>query len=350
MSESKPEIITSHAEYGAATGATEVAAAFPDQIKGKTIFVTGVATNGLGEATVLALAAHSPALLILASRTPSRIAEVVEKIKTAHPSVPVRSIALDLGSPDSIKAVAEDVNKTVGKIDILILNAALVRPNRYIDPLFNLDTSFSVNHLGHFYLTEMLMPSLEASAKSSPPMSTRVVVVSSLAQLASPIRFHDLNLEKDDEELPEEERPTPNPLLEAFTKEMDESGYRYFVAYGQSKTANTLYTIELAKRVKSKNIAAISLHPGSIQTNFDRQFGTEQADKMVAGIPAEFWKTRDQGAATTVVAALDPKLGEHSGVYLDDCQKGTLAPWASDEKVAARLWEVSEEYLKKAGY
>jgi len=99
-----------HAEFDGKTNATDAAKAFKDQIKGRTILVTGVAPKGIGEGTVLAIASGEPKLLVLASRTQSKMDEVVGKVKEQYPGANVKTVVLDLSSVGSIENAAAEVS------------------------------------------------------------------------------------------------------------------------------------------------------------------------------------------------------------------------------------------------
>lgn len=127
-----------------------------------------------------------------------------------------------------------------------------------------LELHFATNHLGHFLFANLIMRKLLASAERG--AKARVVNVASNAHLASPIRYHDVNLERAATELPEEERPILQwlKIFGVVGAEADgfEGAYDPFVAYAQSKTANVLFAVALAERMKEKGVVALSLNPG----------------------------------------------------------------------------------------
>lgn len=119
--------------------------------------------------------------------------------------------------------------------------------------------------------------------------------------------------------------------------------YVPFVAYGQSKTANILMSLYLNQRLSDARLQSIATHPGSIWTDLSRNLN----EKHLAMIEntSSFWKDLDQGSATALVAALDPKLYDPKVIYLSDCQIAEPAEWASDAKAAERLWRLSEDIV-----
>lgn len=221
--------------------------------------ITGVAPNGIGEATALAIASQTPATLIIASRTQKRMGAVAEKIRSAYPDVNLKLVTLDLASQDSVRSAAAEITALVPKIDVLINNAAIFIMSEREWTKEKIEIQLGVNHIGHFLLAMELMPLLEAAAKESPPGTTRIINVSSEGHRMSPLRFHDYNFE--DKEIPSEEKPVW-PLPPAFSRKLPD-GYEPCPAYGQSKTANILFSVALQERLRTRGIASYALHPGS---------------------------------------------------------------------------------------
>ena len=152
------------------------------------------------------------------------------------------------------------------------------------------ESQFATNHLGHFTLLNTLWPALAAAG------SARVVSLSSTGHKLSPIRFEDINFE---------------------------NGYDKWKAYGQAKTANALFAVELDRLGRSSGVRAFAVHPGGIMTELQRYLPREE---MVAagwmddaGNVREGFKTPEQGAATSTWAATSPALAGMGGVYCEDC-------------------------------
>jgi NAD(P)-dependent dehydrogenase (short-subunit alcohol dehydrogenase family) len=222
------------------------------------VLVTGVSPNGIGSATVLNLASQNPRLLILASRTRSRLEEVAAQIGGQHPATRVEIVTLDLGSQKSIRRAAADVAALTDKLDILINNAGIVVTSRQATPE-GIEQQFGTNHIGPFLFTNLLLPLLRKAAEANPPGTTRVVSLTSAGHRLSPIRFSDYNLEGGRPVPPEEDHF--KPLQGAFAK-CTPDGYNGIVAYAQSKTANILFTVYLQKHLPKFGIASYVLHPG----------------------------------------------------------------------------------------
>lgn len=321
------------------------------------VLVTGVSPKGIGASTALALASQQPALLILASRTPSKVDEVARQILVQHPATRLEIVPLDLGSQQSVRAAAASVAQLTPHLDLLINNAGVVVTSRHATPE-GIEQQFGTNHIGPFLLTNLLLPLLCAAARapSAVPGATRVVSLSSAGHRLSPIRFSDYNFGP--REVPPEEDHF-RPLAGAFAK-CTPDGYNGIVTYAQSKTANILFTLSLQQGLAGQGITAYSLHPGSIETELSRN-QDEELNAQFSKV-ALYWKTVDEGCSTTVVAATDPALnGEFrlwimrgwpltlfpdiKGLYLVDCQFKDPAPHASDPVAAERLWGLSEELV-----
>lgn len=320
--------------------------------------VTGVGPTSIGASTALAIASQKPASLILASRTPSKVKEVAAQIGEKYPSVPVHEVSLDLASLDSVNAAAEQINSLVDTIDVLINNAGVCHFGR--DAVQTpgdtfVDLQFMTNHLGPFLLTYLLLPKLRAAVKSNGANAgaARIINVSSHGHRLSPVRFYDYQIyHYAYDGVPDSQKP-PQGLPEEMLRLVD--GYPVFIGYGQSKTANILHATELTRRFRrsgENGILALSVHPGTIKTELSRSLDAEAIKVIDNTAPGGQWKTLDQGAATTIVAAFDPKLAElnvGSDVigYLSDCQLGDqfVAEHAKDAENAQMLFHESERML-----
>lgn len=260
---------------------------------------------------------------------------------------------LDLASLDSIKSAAADINAQVDHIDVLVNNAGINTASR--KPVTTpggttVDLQFFVNHVGTFLLTSLLLPKITEAGKKARRGAPRVVNLASHGHRLSPIRFSDYAIEKGPFDVPDAEKP-PTNAPEHFL-ELNEEGYSGFIGYGQSKTANLLHAMELDRRLKEggANVRAVAVHPGTIITELSRDLSPAGEKAVYGTAPGGFFKSLDQGAATTIVGAFDPKLGEaevEGPLYLDDCQYNTerLAPCGSDPVAAERLWAETEKML-----
>ncbi|KAK6126071.1 hypothetical protein DH2020_040185 [Rehmannia glutinosa] len=178
------------------------------------------------------------------------------------------------------------------------------------------EMQFATNHLGHFYLTNLLLDKMKDTAKST-GVEGRIVNLSSVAHLHTyeeGIRFEQIN---------------------------DESSYDDKKAYGQSKLANLLHANELSRRLQTEgvNITVNSVHPGLIMTNLFRYSGIMM--KILKLVTCMLWKNIPQGAATTCYVALHPSLKGVSGKYFVDCNEFKPSRFARSEVLAKRLWDFS---------
>jgi NAD(P)-dependent dehydrogenase (short-subunit alcohol dehydrogenase family) len=301
--------------FGHDSTATEVLAGV--DLHGKSAIVTG-GYSGLGLETVRALVGAG-AQVTVPARRPGHARDVLAAAGLGD--VDVR--AMDLGDQASVKAFASGYLDAGRGLDILINNAAIMAcPETRVGPGW--EAQFATNHLGHFALANQLWPVLADGG-------ARVVSLSSTGHKLSGIRFEDPQ----------------------FT-----TGYEKWAAYGQAKTANSLFAVELDRRGQDHGVRAFAVHPGGIMTDLQRHLAREE---MVAagwmsddGTVREGFKVPEQGAATSVWAATSAQLGGRGGVYCEDCDialptdpASPLARFAGvdahavDPEAATRLWELS---------
>jgi NAD(P)-dependent dehydrogenase (short-subunit alcohol dehydrogenase family) len=286
-------------------------------LHGKVAIVTGAST-GLGLETARALASVG-AEVVLAGRDSSRVdaaaATILERVPDAH----LEQGALDLTSLDSVRAFAEWFANEHDRLHLLINNAGVMY-TPFDHTAEGFEMQFGTNHVGHFLLTCLLVPLLLAD----PP--SRVVNLSSGGHMGSDIVWDDVNFERRE--------------------------YDKFASYGQSKTANILFSVELDRRLADRGVHAYAVHPGMIATELGRYMTKDDFQSLMdraknspsGGMPA--YKTVEQGAATSVWAATAPELDDHGGTYLADAQvTNQHAPWARDPQSARRLWTLSEEMV-----
>jgi NAD(P)-dependent dehydrogenase (short-subunit alcohol dehydrogenase family) len=255
----------------------------------------------------------------MAGRAPDKLAAAAARVRSQVPGADVTTRPIDLASLASVRAFAEAWLAAHDRLHLLINNAGVMFAP-YGHTIDGFETHFGTNHLGHFLLTNLLVPALLAD----PP--ARVVNLSSGGHAASDILWDD-----------------PNYRRRSFDK---------MEAYGQSKTANVLFALELDRRLAGRGVRAYSVHPGMIVTTDlgrtmtkDDYRGLKERAKASpsGGLPA--FKTEAQGAATTVWAATAPELDAHGGAYLGDCAVAKPAPWAADPAAAVRLWTLSERLV-----
>jgi len=353
---------TTYPEFGQKTEGLEVAEKFAGEIRGKTILVTGVNLGGIGFTTSKAFASQAPSLLIIAGRNPSRIQESIGALKADFPLVKYRALKLDLSSQKAVREAATELLSwnDVPTIDILVNNAAVMNiPERTLNE-DGLELQFATNHIGHFLFTSLIMPKLLKASEGSLKGATRVINVTSLSPTATGMRWSDLNFEKRNKDLPEVEQP-PYAMHKAWgVIDPEEKSYLPLEGYNQSKVANVLFGIALNKRLYERyGILSFAVHPGIIETELSRYAAPETvaAIQQMKNAGRFYIKTLGAGAATTLVAAVDPKLGrpetekdgkENYGAYLIDCQVSDRADAravSSDE--AEKLWNLSEKLVQE---
>jgi NAD(P)-dependent dehydrogenase (short-subunit alcohol dehydrogenase family) len=276
--------------------------------------VTGAST-GLGLETARALAAAG-AHVVLAARDAERTEAAADVIRERVPSAELEVGSLDLTSLDHVRRFAAWYLERHDALHLLVNNAGVMyTPFDHTADGFELQ--FGTNHVGHFLLTCLLAPALLAD----PP--ARVVNLSSGGHVGSDIVWDDPNFERRD--------------------------YDKFAAYGQSKTANILFSVELDRRLGDRGVHAYAVHPGMISTELGRYMTKDDFAALMerakrsssGGMPPR--KTVEQGAATSVWAATAPELAGRGGTYLADCEvTDEHAPWALDPDSAARLWTLTE--------
>lgn len=293
---------------------------------GRRAIVTGAA-SGIGVETARGLA-HSGAQVTLAVRDVQAGERVRADIAATSGRDDLRVAWLDLADLASVDAF---VSAWQGPLDILVNNAGVMDTPQGTTAQ-GWETQFGVNHLGHFALATGLHEALAASGDA------RVVSVSSSGHAASPVVFDDLFFERRE--------------------------YEPGLAYGQSKTANVLFAVELTRRWAADGITANALTPGGVWTPLQRHWSAEKRaaneDNAQQAEAAGLFrmKTPEQGAATSVFLATSPQVRGIGGRYFEDCHEAEVVdqlrglagvlPHALDPDAARRLWDVSEQLLGDA--
>ncbi|KAF7542443.1 hypothetical protein G7Z17_g11568 [Cylindrodendrum hubeiense] len=352
---------TSHPEFNAATEALEVTKAFADRVRGKTVLVTGGNRNGIGFSTSQAIASQSPAHLVICGRTPSKIQECIDALKAEFPGVDYRALKIDLSSQESVRSAAAELLSwsDVPTVNILVNSAGVMGlPERTLSK-DGIEIHFATNHIGHWLFTCLLMPKFIKAAEGSPNGATRIVNVSSASPMVSCMRWSDINFDTPNKDLPEAEQPNYEWLKVWGYTDIEEKTYIPLDGYNRSKVANVLFGIGANKRLYEKyGILTLAVHPGIIETELGRDFAQEtlEAVKAMNASGMFTYKTLGAGAATSLVAALDPKLGvgetnddsENHGAYFADCQITDQAHrLAVSSEEAEKLWKLSQELVKE---
>jgi NAD(P)-dependent dehydrogenase (short-subunit alcohol dehydrogenase family) len=284
-------------------------------MSGKTVLITG-GNAGIGKQTAVALAKLG-AKVVFTSRNLRKGDVARAEIREAANSKQVDVLQLDLASLASIERFAKEFLARYPRLDVLILNAGLVLDHRS-ETEDGFETTFGVNHLGHFHLTSLLRERLEASAPS------RVVVVSSDYHKAAPdgLDFDDL---------------------------MHRRTFRGWKVYARSKLANVLFVRALAKRLDGTRVTVNAAHPGMVRSSFggDGDLGNP-IQRLGWGLLTPFMISPEKGARTSVYLASSPEVEGKTGDYWVRCHVGKPSRAARDDAAAERLWTVSEELIAKA--
>jgi NAD(P)-dependent dehydrogenase (short-subunit alcohol dehydrogenase family) len=270
-------------------------------------------------------------------------------------------LQIDLSSQRSVRKAAAEVLawEDISVIDILINSAGVMGVQERTLTEDGIEMHFATNHIGHWLFTCLIMSKIIESSIQSPKGATRIVNVSSGSARVSNIRWSDINFDKKNNELPEEEKPREDILKAWGYKEIGESSYIPLDGYNRSKVASVLFGIGVNKRLYEKyGIVSLAVHPGIISTDLGRNFPPETFQAIKSMFESGVWsdKTLGAGASTSLVAALDPKLGniagetkndsENWGAFLEDCQiSGGAAPLAVSSAEAEKLWGVSEKLV-----
>lgn len=282
-----------------------------ERLDDKTVVITG-ANTGLGRAAAKEFATRG-ASVVMACRDINKCRRVRRALMTETANKRIVCEELDLASLESVRNFAARINESIKKIDILVNNAGVMRCPKLLTK-DGFEMQLGVNHLGHFYLTTLLLDKIKAAAPS------RVVNVSSTAHLRGRINYDDLNSEKE---------------------------YSPADAYNQSKLANVLFTRELADRLRGTGVSVFSVHPGIVNTEITRHMGVANSFLAAAFAKPLLWlfaKSPRQGVQGIMYCALAEGIEGDSGKYFCNCKATEPNPIAQDKVAAAWLWATSEKW------
>ncbi len=281
-----------------------------DQMKDKTVIVTG-GNNGIGLETAVGLSTLG-AHVVITARNQAKGEAALTDIKSRSGSDNVELMLADFASLSSIRDFAANFKKDHDRLDVLVNNAGGVNTSRS-ETQDGFETTFGVNHLGYFLVTNLLLDMLKASAPA------RVVSVSSRAhERRKGMNFDDLN---------------------------SEQSYSGMGVYGDSKLANVLFTYELARRLEGSGVTANCLHPGVVRSGFGQNNGgfISFAFKSFYTLLTPLTKSNAQGAETSIYLASSPEVEGVTGKYFADSKETPSSPASHDQEAARRLWEISEQ-------
>ncbi|WP_344519940.1 SDR family NAD(P)-dependent oxidoreductase [Paractinoplanes durhamensis] len=268
----------------------------------RTVVVTG-ASSGIGLAAAIALAGAGDDVVLL-GRDPARLADAVSRVREAGGRTPA-SFRADFAVLDEVRAVGAALTADYERIDVLANNAGLLTSVRR-PTADGHDPTMQINHLGGFLLAHLLLDRLRAAA--GPDSPARIVTTSSLAEAWG-------------------------------TLDVDRPGRRQisrWLAYGASKQANILMTIEAARRWSGLGIVPTCFFPGLVRSGFGRRSPAFSAARLAPGL----FRSSEQGADTLIWLATDPAALIPGG-YFAQRAPFSATPRSTNAKRAERLWKAS---------
>ncbi|XP_073348338.1 retinol dehydrogenase 14b [Pagrus major] len=283
-----------------------------DTMRGKTVIVTG-ANCGIGKALAGELL-KLRARVVMACRDVRSAEEAARDIKKQAGAEQGEVVIkhLDLASLGSVRKFCEEIHEEESRIDVLINNAGLYQCP-YTKTEEGFEMQLGVNHLGHFLLTHLLLDILKSSAPS------RIVVVSSKLYKYGHINFDDLN---------------------------SENNYNKSFCYSQSKLANLLFTLELARQLEDTGVTVNALTPGIVRTRLGRHVQIPFLAKPLFYLASlVFFKSPLEGAQTPLYLACSPEVEGVSGKCFANCEEEELMAKATDEQAAKKLWDISRRMV-----
>jgi NAD(P)-dependent dehydrogenase (short-subunit alcohol dehydrogenase family) len=271
--------------------------------------VTG-ATNGIGRAAAVELARRGVEVGIV-GRDEGRVRAAAEQARATGGTARVHEHVADLARLDDVRRLAAELAETHPVIDVLANNAGAMFTSRHVTP-DGFEQTFALNHLAPFLLTNLLVPRLREG-------EGRVVTTTSDLHRGAHLDLDDLQSER--------------------------GRFRPQRAYGASKLCNVLFTRELQRR--HPDLAANCFHPGVIRTGFGKNDGV--LARISLTLVGPFLKSPEVGARSLVWLATDPAAGELHGEYVEKQRVAQPSAEAQDDRLAAELWERSEQLVGAAG-
>ena len=275
-------------------------------LKGKVIMVTG-ANSGIGKATAIGLARKNATIIAVMRDSPKSETALKEIQSKSHYADQIIWMKADLASQESIRAFAKDFTARNDRLDVLLNNAGVFNYKKTMTSE-GIETTFAVNVLAPFLLSNLVLDRLKSSAPS------RIVNVSSDAANGVKLDFENLQGEKK---------------------------YSSFNQYGQSKLALNLITVELSRRLTGTGVTANFLHPGVVRTDLARELNP--VARVFFSIIRLFFRSPESGAKTSIYLASSPEPEGVTGKYFSDQKEAEANLESYDEVEAKRLWKICEE-------
>lgn len=278
-------------------------------MRGKICLITG-ATDGIGKATAFELARRG-ATLILVARNRAKGEAVQQEIKTTCDNPSIDLLIAELSSQASIRQLSEDVHERYTQLHILINNAGTVQLKRS-ETVDGLETTFAVNHLAPFLLTNLLLDILKSSAPA------RIINVNSNSQAGGRVPFDDLQGKK---------------------------SYNMMRAYGYSKQAQMLTMYEMARQLQGTGVTINNLHPGFVGTNI----GMDNVGPIIQAIARKILGlvgvSPEKGARTSIYLATAPEVEHVTGKYFINSIPKPSVAISYNETLQKQMWDISAELV-----
>lgn len=279
-------------------------------MQGKVCLITG-GTNGIGKSAAHKLA-RMGATVVIVGRNARKTSQVIEEIRAASGNDTVDSLLADLSSRQEVRRLADEFESKYSRLHVLLNNAGAVFMQRQLS-VDGIEMTLALNHLASFLLTNLLLDKIQVSAPA------RIINVSSGAHTSGKIEFDNLQGERD---------------------------YSHG-AYGNSKLATILFTMELARRLEGTRVTVNALHPGLVSTGFGKNNPGFLMKTIRAVVPL-IARSPEKGAKTSVYLASSPEVQSITGKYFVDCKVTQPATQATDRAVARELWDISAEMVHLA--
>jgi NAD(P)-dependent dehydrogenase (short-subunit alcohol dehydrogenase family) len=285
----------------------------------KVVVITG-GNTGIGKEAAVGLV-QAGATVVITSRDRERgekaRAEIADRTGPERDVMKIHVMELDLASFASVRRFAGDFVERFDRLDVLINNAGLLLSQRS-ETEEGFETTFGVNHLGHFLLTSLLVERLKANDGGA-----RVINLSSVAHKRA---RHGLD----------------------FDDLQSTRGYAAMPVYSRSKLANIYFTRELGHRLDGDGVTVNALHPGFVRSEFARSGDTGAFYSIGVRLASPFAISPGRGARTSIYLASSPEVDGVTGEYFYKCRPAPISKAARDDAAARRLWDVSEELVASA--
>ena len=230
----------------------------------------------------------------------------MSEIRGASGGAQVELLFADLASLDSVRALAKEFLVKHDSLHVLVNNAGGVKMTRSVTA-DGFETTFQVDYLSHFLLTNLLLDVLKKSAPS------RIINISSASHYRGHLNFDDLQMKK---------------------------GYGVMKAYSQAKLAQVLFTYELSRRLEGTGVTVNALHPGAVATNIWK--GSMGPFSFLGNISRLFLTSPEKGAETPVYLASSSEVKDVTGKYYDHKREKQSSSESQDQVIAKKLWDESE--------